>query len=243
MAENLDLNLFMRFYYSKEQIKLLDDLAVKNGLEIRQMMEIAGFQMAVLFKILNIPNSAKITIFCGKGNNGGDGLSAARFLANGGWKVNVIIADRKLNENATHHFTLLKKMSVPIVYFEEKPQEAGRLITKSDIIIDALFGYNIHGNPKEPYSHIIELLNRSDATLIAYDLPSGLDATHRKCFEPCIQADYTLALAIPKISHKTKSGKKQSGRIYVADIGIPQFLYDKIKKNSRPDFKGSLIIL
>ncbi len=233
----------MNFYYSKEQIKLLDDLAVKSGLEIRQMMEIAGFQMAVLFKILSIPRSAKTTIVCGRGNNGGDGLSAARFLLNEGWKVNVILADTKLNEDAKHHFSLLKKMNIPAFYFERKPKEAMKLIKESKIIIDALFGYNIHGNPKKPYNRIIDLVNQSDATIIAYDLPSGLDATQGECSEPCIQADYTLALAIPKISHTTKSGRKKSGQIYVADIGIPEFLYDKIAKNSRPDFNGSLIKL
>ncbi|MBI2453143.1 NAD(P)H-hydrate epimerase [Candidatus Peregrinibacteria bacterium] len=230
-------------FYTKEKIKKLDQYAVKNGLEIRQMMEISGFQMVALFKTLKIPWFAKIAIVCGKGNNGGDGLSAARFLVNEGWEVSIILADSKLNADAKHHFALLKKMHVPAFYFERKPKEAMRLIKESGIIIDALFGYNIHDNPREPYSHIIELVNKSDATVIAYDLPSGLDATQGKSFEPCIQADYTLALAIPKISHTTKNGKKKSGEIYVADIGIPKFLYDKISKNSRPDFNGSLIKL
>jgi hydroxyethylthiazole kinase-like uncharacterized protein yjeF len=230
-------------YYTEKQIESLDREAVENGLEIRQMMELAGLQMLNLFGVLKIPHSALVVVLCGKGNNGGDGLAAARFLVNEGWEVNVILAEAALNENASHHLKLLKKMKVPALVFSENPAKAEEWIQRAAILVDALLGYHIKGNPKKPYDRMIKLVNEVNAKVIAYDLPSGLEATNGHCSTPCVQADYTLTLAIPKKAYKTPSGKIQSGQTYVADIGIPEFLYDKILKKSRPDFKGKLIKL
>lgn len=229
-------------YYSEKEIELLDRLAIKNGLQVRQMMELAGFQMLNLFGILKIDRLALITIVCGKGNNGGDGLCAARFLANNGWKVEIVLATSDLNEDGNHQFLLLKKMGVPVVIFNKNPRKAGKMIDNADIIVDALLGYHISGNPRIPYNEIIHLINRSEAKVLAYDLPSGLSA-NGNFFEPHIRADYTLTLAVPKTAFKDPIARAESGKVYVADIGIPSFLYDKIQKNSRPDFCGGIMML
>lgn len=219
----------------------LDILAVKNGLEIKQMMELAGFHMVEVFRKLKISRNKKITIICGTGNKGGDGLSAARHLYNYGYKkIFIILVSSKIKDDPKHHLNLLKKMKIPIYIYTKK---ADVLIKKSDILIDSLIGYHLDGNVRGKFAELIEIMNRSKKKIISYDLPSGIDATTGKCLGICIKAYATLTLALPKKIFKTKEGRKMSGKVFLADIGIPTFLYDKIKpclpagrKNSRPEF-------
>ena len=104
----------------------LDKLAVQNGLEIRQMMELAGWHMISLFNILRISRQSPIVVIVGKGNKGGDGLSAARHLANYGWEVSVILLSKIISADALHHLSLLKKMRVPIIVYGKTGQEPYR---------------------------------------------------------------------------------------------------------------------
>jgi len=205
---------------SKKQITKIDALAVKNGIQVRQMMELAGWHILDVFKQLRISKTKKILVVSGVGNNGGDALCAARHLYNNGYKINILLAQAKLHEDAFHQLSILRKMKVPIKIFSKKFD-----FTKFDVIIDGLLGYNISMNPKEPFKSIILGVNDSKARVISYDLPSGLHATTGKAYEPCIFADATLTLHMPKIGLTTREGKKIAGRIFIGDLGIPEILY------------------
>ncbi len=89
---------------------------------------------------------------------------------------------------------------------------------------------------------VINIINKVKGDVITYDIPSGVDASTGECLEPCIKAYATLSLALPKHVFDTKNGQAKSGKVYIADIGISDFLYDQIKKNSRPDFMPKGII-
>jgi NAD(P)H-hydrate epimerase len=224
------------YHSTAKEMEKLDILAVKNGLEIRQMMELAGFHMVEVFRQLKIKKSKKITIVCGTGNKGGDGLSAARHLHNYGYKkISVILVSSRIKDEPKHHLNLLKKIKIPIHIYTRKADE---LIKNSDILIDALIGYHLDGPPRGKFSELIEVMNKSKKRIISYDLPSGASAAG-KCLNPCIKAHATLTLALPKKIFRTKKGMKMSGKVFLADIGIPAFLYDKIKENSRPAFDGT----
>lgn len=226
------------YYSTSKEMEKLDILAVKNGLEIRQMMELAGHHMIEVFQRLKINKNKKITIVCGTGNKGGDGLSAARHLYNYGYKkMSIILVSSKIKNDSKHHLNLLKKMKIPIYIYTKK---ANALIKKSDILIDSLIGYHLDGPPRGKFEELIEVINEAKKKIISYDLPSGMSA-EGQCLGICIKAYATLTLALPKKIFKIKQGKKMSGKIFLADIGIPAFLYDKIKKNSRPKFKDGLI--
>ena len=113
-------------------------------------------------------------------------------------------------------------------------------------MIDALIGYHLEGVPHGVFKETIELINQTEGKIISYDLPSGIDATTGVCMSPCVRAAVTLSLAIPKRAFQSEEGKDMSGQIFVADIGIPRFLYDQIIPSSRPAFEkneDSLIIL
>lgn len=230
---------FMLHHATAKEINKLDKLAIKHGLQILQMMEIAGWHILPLFKKLKIPKSHQVTVVCGKGNKAGDGLCAARHLNNHGWSVNIILLSQDLKPNPLHHLHLLKKMKLPIYIYKSKPSKSQTLIAKSQVIIDALIGYQLKGNPRGDYATIIDHINKSIAKIIAYDIPTGIDATTGKYFTPCIKAHATLTLALPKKAFKYKLARKYSGKTFLADIGIPKQIYDQLKHNSRPPFASS----
>ncbi|MBI4127674.1 MAG: NAD(P)H-hydrate epimerase [Parcubacteria group bacterium] len=215
----------------------LDRLAVAHGLEIRQMMELAGFHMATLFKVLRVPSQSAVTVVCGKGNKGGDGLSATRHLINHGWNVTVVLMSREISDDARHHLKLLEKMRVPIVLLNNDESKARATIQNANVIIDALIGYHLAGSPRPPFDAAIAEINAPSHRVIAYDLPSGMDATNGHCLGACVKAESTLTLALPKRAFQNSEARTYYGDLYLADIGIPNFLYDEIANGARPPFQ------
>ncbi len=231
------------YYSTAKEMEELDELAVEHGLEIRQMMELAGWHMLTLFQQEGIDTTKHIVVVVGKGNKGGDGLSAARHLKNYGYHVSVVLSREDLKPDPLHHLKLLQEMSLDIVNYAEEPEDAANMISSADVIIDSLIGYHLVGAPHGAISELIELVNTSEAKIVAYDVPSGVDATTGECLNPCITADITLTLALPKQLLQTETGKAKSGTVYLADIGIPAFLYDEIEQGSRPNFESGIITL
>jgi len=220
------------YFASGKEMEKIDRIAVEQGLEIRQMMELAGWHILAFFEKLKIQKSRKVVVVCGKGNKGGDGLTAARHLSNHGYAVSVVLVSRDVKRDAKHQLQLLKKMQLPIFLYPNL--QAKKEITKANVLIDALIGYHLGGKPRGVFQKVIEEMNRAKAKIISYDIPSGVDATSGVCLVPCIQAVATLTLALPK--RGLKKARKYFGKTVVADIGIPAFVYDRVKKGSRPPF-------
>lgn len=230
-------------YATEKELERLDKLAVQHGLAIRQMMELAGWHSIAVLKALHIKKDKKIVVIAGKGNKGGDGLCAARHLINHGYNVTVVLISRKLSPDAKHQCGLLQKMKARIIFFPRVKRKAMQAIATADILVDALIGYHLHGAPRGDFKTVIELMNAVPGRVIAYDIPSGLDSTTGECHEPTIRAAATLTLAYPKKAFRTKAGKAVSGKIYVGDIGIPSWLYDKVRAHSRPNFDDLLLCI
>jgi len=229
--------------FNRNQIAKLDKLAVESGLEIIQMMELAGFHIMEVCRALRLNKALKVVAVCGKGNKGGDGLCALRHLVNYGFKGVVLLAEKNLKPDPFQQLKLLRKMGVTILDFESQAEESKKAIERADIIIDALLGYNIHGEPRGTYKDLIYVINQAKAKVISYDLPSGLNPTTGKGNESYVKAFATLTLAIPKSGLFSSLGKRLSGRVFVGDLGIPAQIYDKIQIGSRPDFKGKLLTI
>ncbi len=229
-------------YASSQDMALLDDLAVRHGLQIRQMMELAAFHMVALFDILHIAKDSKVVILAGKGNNGGDGIAAARHLVNYGWKrVRIVLAEseQQLTPDAAHHLALAKKMRLPILHADVHEEDIASDITDADVIIDALLGYRLEGNPRGTYATLISHANHSHAEVISYDLPSGMNANTGGCADPSIIADATLMLALPKTCCQTRQDNTHLGDVYLADLGIPVWMYDLVSPGARPHFQST----
>lgn len=230
-------NIRHMYYATAKEMESLDRHAVASGLEIRQMMELAGWHIIALLKRMKIPKNAHIVVVVGKGNNGGGGLSAARHLANHGRKVSVIALSKRMSKDAKHHLALIKKMKIPLTYFSSNEAKAREIIRDADVLIDALLGYHVDGSPRGAYKKVITIMNEAEKKIISYDIPSGIDATSGDCHEPCIRAETTLTVALPKKAFLGKRIRRFSKEILLADIGIPAYVYNTVSRGSRPHFE------
>jgi len=205
---------------SFNQIANLDRLAMNEaGLDILQMMEIAGNKFALhvkdYFKKLNGKN---ILVLSGTGNNGGDGLSAARYLANWGANIKVVLAKPDLKAAPKHHLKILKTMKIII-------QINPNLLPQSDLIIDSLLGYNQQADPRPPFNNLINQANNSDTPIFSFDNPSGLNIENGLPTNPTIKAHATITLAVIKKGLVNPKAKKYVGKLYLVDLGIPNWVY------------------
>jgi NAD(P)H-hydrate epimerase len=199
-----------------EQMREVDRLAVGEfGLLLIQMMENAGIRLAELALQRFEPQA--VVVLCGPGGNGGGGLVAARHLANHGVRVAVTVAaDRvRLGEVPRHQLSILERMEVPVT-----PEPM-----KADLVLDALIGYSLHGDPRGRAAELIGWANDQEAPVCSLDVPSGLDATTGDVRDPCVRATATLTLALPKTG---LAGAGVVGELYLADISIPPVVYAKL---------------
>jgi len=177
----------------------LDEKAVASGLEIRQMMELAGWHMIQLLARLELGDTNKIAVVVGKGNKGGDGLSAARHLLNYGHQVDIFLLEREISPDAQHHLELLQKMSANIADYTDQS------LDEYTVIIDSLIGYRLQGEITGNYAVAVNAINNSPARTIAYDLPTGVFASNGQVTTPAVKADCTLMLALAKKQLATKT--------------------------------------
>lgn len=209
-------------YASLAQISKLDEIAMSEaGLDILQMMEIAGNKFAIAVKnYLKDLNGKKILVLAGTGHNGGDGLSAARYLNNWGAIVRIVLAKKTLKEATAHHLKIIEKMGLTIDIATSK-------LPDCDLIIDSLLGYNQSGDPKPPYNLLINLANRTNAPVFSFDNPSGLNIETGRPSNPTIKATSTITLAVIKKGLIVKSARDYVGEMYLIDLGIPRWAYEK----------------
>ena len=172
-------------------------------------------------------------IFCGKGNNGGDGFALARLLCQKGYRVSVFYdsSDENFSPDAQENFLKLGNFSEIALYDFDEINHLS--ISKKDLIVDALFGTGlnrpIEGRPKQ----LIDFLNNINSIKIAIDVPSGLYADKLPAEDPTVfKADYTLSFGFYKRSFLHPESAKFAGEIHILDIGLSQdFINQEITSN------------
>lgn len=208
-----------------QQMVEVDRLMIEEyQIELIQMMENAGRNFAELARreLGGRVVDKSIVILCGAGNNGGGGLVAARHLHNWGADVSLNLAFEPscFKDIPAHQWGILMQMGLDS---KEKLE-----LSKSELILDALIGYGLSGDPRQPVAGWIEKTNQSGRPILALDTPSGLDTTSGVPRKPCIKAAATLTLALPKVGLLTEEAKKYTGILYLADISVPRELYQQI---------------
>lgn len=208
---------------SSQQMRRVDEVAVEMGLEVLQMMEMAAFQMARLIRQeIGSLKGKRALIVCGKGNNGGDAIACARYLFNWGCEC-LLVAQEDLNDNAKHHWKLIKTMGIETS--NDFPDDG-----EFDFVVDGILGYSIKGNVRKPYSDWIDSINRMKVPVFCYDIPSGLDPDDGSVHGVAIEATHTLTLAYPKKGLFADSAKEYVGKLFLGDIGIPDMVYEKVNE-------------
>ncbi|MMZ49457.1 Bifunctional NAD(P)H-hydrate repair enzyme Nnr [compost metagenome] len=161
-------------------------------------------------------------ILVGKGNNGGDGLVAARHLTDAGLRVTVVYAEppETLRGEAAAQRDIIAALDIPVILYGRANLE----LHGASGIVDALLGTGTQGPPREPYASLIREANASGAPIVSVDVPSGLDADTGALHEPCIHARVTVCLAYLKCGLAQYPGAGNAGDVVVRYIGIPPSL-------------------
>ena len=193
------------------------------------LMENAGRAVAEkAVAMLGEPRGKIVFIVCGRGNNGGDGFVAARWLHNHGARVKLFLAmDRSVvkGDSLIHLETALRMGIECFDHTEPRGLEKARIaVAFADLVIDALAGTGLHGELSTIYLDSIELMNSSGKKILAVDIPSGVDADTAAVREKAVQADATVTFGLPKPGLLLQPGAACTGELVVAPIGIPQEL-------------------
>ncbi|MCX5680475.1 MAG: NAD(P)H-hydrate epimerase [Candidatus Omnitrophica bacterium] len=211
-------------YVTASEMKEIDRSAIEGGLPARELMENAGRAVAV--EVGKLVKSGSVAVFCGYGNNGGDGFVAARYLKKKGYDVFVYVVGRprsmtqESSDNLEKLFTL--GIKVDIIPDKARTDFLFKSFNKPALVIDALFGTGFRGPLDDLYSDLIKGINALGSTVLAIDIPSGLDTDTGLPTPDAIKAYLTVALGYPKSGFKASGAKEYTGIVVVADIGLPK---------------------
>lgn len=209
----------------------IDKQAIKEyGVPGLQLMENAG-RCCVEEIIAEFGLNGRCVVMAGKGNNGGDGHVIARLLGRKGWKVKVIILadrDQVIGDAATN----LEKLPGSAINYCTHEGQLSALhmeeIFQADVIVDALLGTGLRSDVGGIYLGAIELMNASGRPVVSVDIPSGIHGTTGRVMGGAVRAYITVAFAFAKLGHVLYPGAEHTGRLVVADIGIPQQLMETV---------------
>jgi len=197
------------------------------GISQATLMENAGRAVAeAVIKDLVSLEKESIAVFCGKGNNGGDGFVAGRYLSEKNPRELVIYTvskDLPKSGAALENFTRAKESGLII-----RPLKDFLALNENDISftigIDAIFGTGFKGDLPKECESLGKKLNSSNIKIYAVDIPSGLDATSGEAGENVPKAEKTITFGLPKQGFFLKAGPNLCGKIIIKDIGLPQEL-------------------
>jgi len=230
-----------------QQMREIDRKAIEEyGIPSIALMENAGRCVASEAARLFPPGrNGTVTIFCGKGNNGGDGFVAARHLINRGIKVHICLVGKKEEVHPVRNFVsrsgkngisngvkgdalinldVLLKMNreINVLSAQKDLRKAEKKITSSGLLIDAILGTGTRGKIRGFLKELIDFLNETGKPILSVDVPSGLDADTGCVLGSCLRASKTISFAFAKKGFFLCDGPDYTGEVVVADIGIPE---------------------
>ncbi len=217
-----------------EAMARVDRAAVDElGLPSLVLMENAALGLAEAVAT-SFPEAEAVAVFCGPGNNGGDGLALARHLAVRGYRVAAFLAfgGKGTRGDAATQLEICRKMAPELLRLVEldpdgPPEDALRMARDADLVVDALFGTGL-GRPLEGwFADLVLGLDAVGVPKLAVDLPSGLSGSRTDPFGPHLRADVTVTFAAPKPAQIFPPAADAVGELVVADLGIPQTLIDR----------------
>jgi len=221
-----------------DEMRNLDSRATAEfGISEELLMENAGQAVYfVMLQELGIKNN-KFVVFCGTGNNGGDGLVVARKLHSSGGEVKVFLLDdeTRFKGAAKENFKIVSNLPIEIA----KVDSIDSIILDifdCDAIVDAIFGTGLIREVTGTYKEVIQLINESNEIVFSVDIPSGINGDTGEVMGIAVKADYTITFGLPKRGNMLYPGYSHCGELYVSHISFPPLLYNadsiKVESNS-----------
>ena len=227
---------------SPEAMRAADEYAIEDfGVPSRVLMESAGRAGADRIADAFGPLEDKtVALFCGKGNNGGDGFVAARrLLALGTSRVRVIAVGDDRSDDAQHNVRLLERLReeagadrLALDPFENLRQLGAQ--APADVHVDALLGTGLTSELREPIAGLVAWLNEQPQPIVALDGPTGLHAGTGAVLGEAVRADLTVTMGARKSGLTLGAGPQHAGRVEVAEIGLPSFALRRPAAEGQP---------
>jgi NAD(P)H-hydrate epimerase len=222
----------MKKALKRDEIREIDRKAIEEyGIPGLILMENAGRNVVEeILKMLIDPLKAEVAIFCGKGNNGGDGFVIARHLYNRGVNISVYLTTKVsgvlADSDAGTNLKILLNMNINIKELQnlQDIEEIGKELQGCDIIVDAIFGTGLSGEVREPVNSLIRKINETNIPVISVDIPSGLNCDEGIALGTAIKATKTVTFVSPKAGFFKGNGGKFIGELIVTDISVPKEL-------------------
>ena len=204
-----------------ERMREIERAAIEGyGLSGLVLMERAALKLTeAVWETLAGTPAPRVLVVCGAGNNGGDGYACARMLRQSGARVQLLplCPAEKLPPDAQRNAQICRKMGIPELGLEAFSRDY-------DAIVDGIFGTGLSRAPAGDYARAIEAVNRQaerGARVVSVDIPSGIDGTTGRALGAAVRADATVTFQWAKRGHFLYPGALHTGRLRVADIGIP----------------------
>ncbi len=217
----------MQYIVTAGEMKLYDEKTVaKAGIPSLLLMERAAFETADVVSRYLKKKGARVIVFAGTGNNGGDGLAIGRLLAEKGAEVSFYLPgdERKVSKETEMQLSIIRNLGFPIL---SKLPEA-----EYDIVIDSLFGIGLKRDIKGEYARAVADINSlkgKGAMVVSVDIPSGIDADTGRIMGCCVEADITVTFEYAKAGHYFYPGREKTGRLFIRGIGIAGKSFSKKK--------------
>jgi NAD(P)H-hydrate epimerase len=214
---------------SRDEVRAFDAWAINElGIPGIVLMENAGRSCAqFIIETLSKIKNPKVCIFCGTGNNGGDGFVIARHLLNSGFAVTVTVCGNiaKIKNDAGVNLDILTGLGLKIERLDMEGTEiidarVTKLVNEANMIIDAIFGTGLTGTLRDEYKRLIESINGLGCPVLSVDIPSGLDCDTGIPLGASIKANCTVTFVAVKKGFVFENARAYTGDIFIASIGV-----------------------
>lgn len=221
-----------------DQMRALDHRTIEEAkIPGVSLMERAGTGVvAHLLQYYGPLKGKHVVVFCGKGNNGGDGFVVARLIQAKGALVQVILLTpyQELSKDAKTMYRRFKKKAKPSqILLRPHPEKLQAVTLNAHLVIDALLGTGLSSSVRAPYIAPIESMNASHAYTVAVDIPSGLDGKTGAILGTAVKADLTVTLGCQKVGLYVGDAIDQVGHIELVDIGIPHTFVNEMHPHTQ----------
>ncbi len=212
-----------------KQMREMDRFAIETlGIAEDILMENAAHASTVLLERKIGIRGRKFVIFCGAGNNGGDGLAVARLIISAGGiaKVFLVASPKKYTGAAKNNYDILCNLAGDVQLIA-RAEEARFDAFHCDAMVDAIFGTGLDREVKGLAAEVIALMNASPKPVLSLDIPSGVSGDTGAVMGTAVSADWTVTFGLPKLGNLLYPGAAKCGELFVTHISFPPSLYER----------------